>query len=113
MDPMALIDVGDIGKLQALSTLNFIFSLVVAWLALSLSLKMRGKSFSGTLKVLAAALLIFALHQLTIVLNPIPNVRWDVIRALTGTLFALVLFYGLFKLGRSLEAYQHIIRKKK
>ncbi|MFA6035829.1 MAG: hypothetical protein WC759_02630 [Candidatus Micrarchaeia archaeon] len=107
------VDVGDIGKLQALSLLNFIFSLVISWLALSLSLKMRGKTFSSTLMVLSIALLIFAVHQATFVLNPIPNVRWDVIRALTETLFALVIFYGLFKLGKSLDAYQHIIRQKK
>jgi len=106
------IDLGDLGKLQALSTLNFIFSLVISWLALKLSLKMRGKTFSNTLMVLSAALLIFAVHQLTFVLNPIPNVRWDVVRALTETLFALVIFYGLIKLGTSLDAYQYILRKK-
>ncbi len=113
MDLVTMIDLGEIGKLQALSLLNLVFSLVVAWLALNLSLKMRGKSFSHTLLVLAVALIIFAVHQATFVFNPIPNVRWDVVRALTETLFALVIFYGLIKLGTSLDAYQHIIRRKR
>jgi hypothetical protein len=112
MDLVTIIDIGDISKLQALSLLNFLFSLVLSWFALNLSLKMRGKTFSSTLMVLSIALLIFAVHQATFVLNPIPNVRWDVIRALTETLFALVIFYGLFKLGKSLDAYQYLLRKK-
>jgi len=108
-----MIDLGEIGRLQALSLLNFLLALLLSWFSTKLSSRMRGKSFSFTLSLLSIAFLIFAAHQAAIVLSPTRLLRWDVIISLSDTLFMLVLFYGLLKLGESLRAYQHIIRRKK
>jgi hypothetical protein len=112
MVDFAVIDLMDIGKLQALSLLNFVLALFLSWFSAQLSRKMHGKSFSTTLKIIALALLVFAAHQAATIFAPIKTIRWDIVLTLSDTLFILLIFYGLLKLGPSLQAYQHIIRKR-
>lgn len=108
----AVADLMDIGRLQMIGLLNFVLAVGLSWFSGQLSRKMQGKSFSTTLLLISLALLVFAASQAAIVLTPIKSIRWDIILTLSDTLFMLLIFYALLKLGPSLQAYQHIIRKR-
>lgn len=105
-------DLSNFGTLQIWGFINVLMVLFLSWYAASLSARMKGKSFWGTLQIVSVAVLVFAVSQVALALAPLIEGPWDMLHTACDTLFVMLLIVALLKLDTSLHAYQYIIRKK-
>ncbi|VVC02692.1 Uncharacterised protein [Candidatus Burarchaeum australiense] len=98
---------------QIVSLIGLLLAMLLAKLAADESAKLKGKSFSLTLSLLSAGLLVLAAGEIATFMAPFPGMDWPLLEASCDLVLLIILSYALIKLNSSLAAYHHILRRYK